>query len=723
MEESGHRGVKLVAVGSIIFLIVFVLFRLFYTDSQSDPQIAVSSKAVIFTLWGVIILFALTFLFILVRNIVKLFFDKKSHQTGARFKNRLIFFFIAFTVVPSFFLYFLATELNDKGIEKLFSSDIDSIMSRMKGLEQSYYAKTQDDLKHISAQIANKYKDKRMHTPENRQFLINTVTSDMSMFALDVVNIFVGDKEIVTQISSEIPLSSYRDLTQDFLYQGLSGSDNLSLDNLPSGQLIRCGVVYTTRDDQRVLVITGKFYPDRYIKDLRMVSTQVNQYEQLKTIKDPVKTSYTLFFLFIVILIVFSASWMGFYLARGITGPIAKLVDAASEITKGNLNVKIEHKGRDEFSTLIEEFNRMAVDLRDNRDKLNRRTVELRQRRSITENILKNITSGVVALNSRGELVDLNPEAERMLGIKSERVLRHHFSTVFSEEPYRDIHGLIEKAFKAKFKLIEREIDIKLKGKIMNLAAKITQNRNPINNKFSGLLVVLTDLSDLIRAQRTLVWREVAKRIAHEIKNPLTPIQISSQRILKALEQPEEVFRKITEDSLNVILEEIDSIKNLADEFANFARLPELKFSAADLNGIVEKLVSVYSSIYQDVEIKVDLDLDMPMMIRMDSDQIKRILVNIIDNGIEAMNKKGVIELQTRYNRESQFASIEIADHGPGISDEDKQKLFLPYFSTKNTGTGLGLAIAHNIIEEHNGQIKLVDNEPSGARFIIEIPG
>jgi len=723
MEESGHRGVKIVIAGIITLLIVFVLFRLFYTDSQTDPQIAVSSKAIIFTLWGVIILFSLTFFFILVRNIVKLFFEKKGHQAGARFKNRLIFFFIAFTIIPSFFLYFLATELNEKGIEKLFSSDIDSIMSRMKDLEQSYYAKTQDDLKHISANMANKYKDKRMHTPENRQFLINSVTADMSMFALDVVNIFLGDKEIVSQIRPEIPLSSYRELTQDFLYQGLSGIDNRSIDNLPNGQLIRCGVVYTTRENQRVLVITGKFYPDRYIKDLRTVSTQVNQYEQLKTIKDPVKTSYTLFFLFIVILVVFSASWMGFYLARGITAPIAKLVDAATEITKGNLNVQIEHKGRDEFSTLVEEFNHMAVDLRDNRDKLNRRTVELRQRRSITENILKNITSGVIALNSRGEVVDLNPEGERMLGIKGERVLRKHFSVVFAEETYRDIFNLIEKAYKAKFKLLEREIDIKLKGKIMNLAAKITQNRNPINNKFSGLLVVLTDLSDLIRAQRTLVWREVAKRIAHEIKNPLTPIQISSQRILKALEQPEDVFRKITEDSLNVILEEIDSIKNLADEFANFARLPELKFGAADLNGIVEKLVSVYSSIYQEVELKVDMDLDMPMMIRMDSDQIKRILVNIIDNGIEAMDKKGEIEILTHYNTDSQFASIEIADKGPGISDEDKQKLFLPYFSTKRTGTGLGLAIAHNIIEEHNGQIKVIDNEPSGARFIIEIPG
>jgi two-component system nitrogen regulation sensor histidine kinase NtrY len=263
---------------------------------------------------------------------------------------------------------------------------------------------------------------------------------------------------------------------------------------------------------------------------------------------------------------------------------------------------------------------------------------------------------------------------------------------------------------------------VKLKGKILNLAVKITQLRNPINNRFSGVLVVITDLSELIKAQRMLVWREVAKRIAHEIKNPLTPIQISAQRILRSLDQPDEKFRSIVEDSLNIISQELDSIKKLADEFGNFARLPEIKFTQADLNLILEKLVNVYNSIYQNIRFKVKLDVDIPPMVKLDVEQIKRAFVNILDNALEAIDKEGEIEITTVYNQENKFITIEIADNGPGISDEDKQKLFIPYFSKKSSGSGLGLAIAHNIIEEHNGLISIVDNQPRGARFLIELP-
>ena len=364
----------------------------------------------------------------------------------------------------------------------------------------------------------------------------------------------------------------------------------------------------------------------------------------------------------------------------------------------------------------------MISDLRDNRDKLSRRTIELRQRRSITENILTSITSGVMAINLRGEIIEINPAVEKMLGLKKERFIKKQFGDIFANNPYDVIKDLIEKGFKSKFKLIEKEIDIKIKGKILNLAIKISQTRNPVNNKFSGILVVLTDLTALMKAQRLLVWREVAKRIAHEIKNPLTPITISSERILRSIDLPEDKFRKIVEDGLNIILTEIDSIKNLADEFSNFARLPEIKFSKGDINQILEKLVSVYTSIYSAVEFKVDLDVELPFLIKMDTEQIRRIFVNIIDNGIEAIDKKGTIEIVTKYNKESQFARIEIADTGSGISDEDKEKLFMPYFSRKSNGTGLGLAITHNIIEEHNGMISIVDNIPEGTRFIIELP-
>ncbi len=725
MEKEENRGVRLAIIGIALFFIIFVIIKVLFDESKNLSSILTniqSSQTILFVLWTIIILFSITFLFIFVRNLIKLYYDKNKQKTGSRFKKRLVFFFITFSIVPTIFLFFFSTELIDRGIEKWFKTDIDSIMTKSKELKESYYEKSKDDLKYFSRIVSEGIKSKRMYTEENTIFLRNWVKKQMKNYRLDVVNIFKDRKEIVSQFNPVIPLQEYKDLSLEDVYKVLSGSDFIRVDSLHDGELIRSGIPFNSNEGDKILVIIGKYYPDKYITNLKRLGVMVDKYTQLKLIRDPVKTTYYLLFVFISILIVFSASWVALYLAKGITTPIEKLVEAATEITKGNLDARIDYIAKDEFNILISEFNKMTSDLKENRNKLSKRTMELRQRRSITENILTNITSGVMAIDLRGEIMETNPAVEKMLGLKKEKFIKRQFTDIFSENPYKDIRDIIEKGFKSKFKLIEKEIDIKIKGKILNLAIKISQTRNPVNNKFSGILVVLTDLTALMKAQRLLVWREVAKRIAHEIKNPLTPITISSERILRSIDLPEEKFRKIVEDGLNIILTEIESIKNLADEFSNFARLPEIKFSKGDINQIIEKLLSVYTSIYSSVEFKVDLDVDIPILIKMDTEQIRRILVNIIDNGIEAVDKSGVIEIVSKYNKESQFVRIEIADNGSGISDEDKEKLFMPYFSKKSSGTGLGLAITHNIIEEHNGMISIVDNVPKGTRFIIELP-
>jgi len=720
-----NRGIRFIIIGVALFFIIFVIIKVLFDESENFSSLLTNvknSQTMLFVLWTIIILFSITFMFVFIRNLIKLYYDKNKEKTGSRFKKRLVFFFIIFTIVPTVFLFFFATELIDRGIEKWFRTDIGSIMQKTNELKESYYGKSKDDLKYFSRIISTGIREKKMYTENNSIFLRNWVKRQMKNYRLDVVNIFMNSKEIISQFNPVIPLQEYKDLSLEDVYKVLSGSDFIKVDSLEKGELIRSGIPFNTPTGDKVLVIIGKFYPDKYIENLKKLNAMVDKYMQLKMIRDPVKTTYYLLFVFISILIVFSASWVALYLAKGITTPIEMLVDAATEITKGNLDVKIDYIAKDEFNTLINEFNKMINDLKINRKTLQRRTFELRQRRSITENILNNITSGVISINERGEIVEINSAIERILGIKKTKLINKQFSDAFSMNPYKDIMTIIEKAFKSKFKVYEKDLDIKIKGKILNIAVKISQMKNPVNKKFGGILVVLTDLSALIKAQKMMVWREVAKRIAHEIKNPLTPIHLSSQRILRSIDLPEDKFRKIVEDGLNIILIEIDSIKQLADEFSSYARLPEVKFSKGDINQILEKLVSVYTSIYNSVEFKVDLDAEIPILIKMDTEQIKRIFVNIIDNAIEAMNNKGIIEIKSIYNKESQFVRVEIADNGAGISDDDKDKLFLPYFSKKKTGTGLGLAITHNIIEEHNGMISVIDNRPTGTRFIIELP-
>jgi len=722
MKKDNIRGIRLIIAGISLFFVFFVILRIFFDESKHFSLPLLNNTTMFMALWAIIILFSLTFLFILIRNLIKLYYDRDSAYPGGRFKRRLVFFFISFSIVPTLLLFFFATDLITNGIDKWFKADIEVIINKFEDLNNSYYSMAKADLKHFANNIATDIQEFKKYTRENRNFLHNTLRKKMLDYNLDVVNIYINRVEEVSFFTPTISLQEYNDLPQKFLFSELGGGDPMATDTMREGMLLRKGVNFDTPGGDKVMVIIGKFFHDKYIANLINLTTMVKRYQTQKIIKDPVKKTYMFLFVFITILVIFSASWLGLYLARGITIPIEKVVAAAAEITKGNLDVRIDYKAKDEFNTLINEFNRMVSDLRENRDKLSKRTIELRQRRSITETILKHITTGVIALNSRGEIIDMNPGAEGMLALNSDDVAKKHFSEIIAGDAYQSIYLLIQKAYNTNFKIIEKEVDIKVTGKISNLSIKITQIRNPVNNRFSGLLVVLTDLTDLIKAQRMMVWREVAKRIAHEIKNPLTPITISSQRIMKAMELPDDKFRKIVEDSLNIILQELDSIKKLAEEFGNFARLPEIKFSKGDINQVLEKLIATYSSIYSSIDFKVELDVEIPVLVKMDVEQMKRILVNIVDNAIESIQEKGTLEIISRYNKESQFISIEIADNGPGISDEDKQKLFIPYFSKKSTGTGLGLAIAHNIIEEHNGIISIEDNQPHGARMIIEIP-
>lgn len=720
MKDKKLKGARLIIAALALLFIVFVIFRVFFEESKNFSPLYLKGNTLIFSLWIIIILFGLTFLFILTRNILKIYYDKS--QIGRGFKTRLVFFFIAFSILPTLLLFFFASELISRSIEQWFRPPVETIMTNVETARKNYYAVVQNDLMHYSSVIADMIQQKRMYTDENKVYLQGKLKEKMLEYKLDVINIYRNQSETFSLINPRIPMQAYKNLPLDIVYQGLGGTGVNKVDAIMNGELIRNGVSFDINPTEKMLIFTGKYFPESYSGSLKTLSATVNQYFQLKEMKDPVKNTYILLFMFITILIIFAASWLGFYLAKGITIPIEKLVAATSEIAKGNLDVRIDYAARDEFNILISEFNRMALDLKEKQDKLNRRTIELKHRRSIIETILKNITSGVIALNSKGEIFSINPEAARTLSLETNNILKTHYTQVISESVYPDIHALIRKAYETRFKIREKEIDIKLKGKILNLAVKTTQLRNPINNRFAGLLVVITDLTDLIKAQRLLVWREVAKRIAHEIKNPLTPIQISAQRIQKSFDQPDRKFRGIVEDSLNIILQELDSIKKLADEFANFARLPEIKFTQGDLNQILEKMISVYSTIYQQVNFQIKLDINLPPLVKLDPEQIKRVFVNLLDNALEALDKKGEIEISTTYNQENKFITVEIADNGPGINDEDKQKLFIPYFSKKNSGNGLGLAIAHNIIEEHNGLITVVDNQPRGARFIIELP-
>jgi two-component system nitrogen regulation sensor histidine kinase NtrY len=386
-----------------------------------------------------------------------------------------------------------------------------------------------------------------------------------------------------------------------------------------------------------------------------------------------------------------------------------------------DLGVRVEDSATDELGTLIDSFNQMISDLRDSQLHIAQKTAELENRKQYIETVLQNITTGVITLDSEGRITTINPSARDMLALDDRNPVGKDFREVLVDGKYGEIVKNIAWGVKNKYRLSDKEISIVSNGQTTTLALAVSPLPRA-NGDFSGMIVVFDNLTQLIKAQKIATWKEVAQRVAHEIKNPLTPIQLSAERIIKMLKKQDRNSPTVIEEGAKTIIQETRTIKSMVDEFSNFARMPKVELRPADLRLLVEQTVTLFRGIFAQVEIEADLAPDIPASVQLDPEQMKRVLINIFDNAIEAMEKKGKIRVRAVFEKKQQQVSIEISDTGPGISVEDKTKLFLPYFSTKKKGTGLGLAIVNQIIREHNGSIRVENSQPTGAKFIIQLP-
>ncbi|MBM3297111.1 MAG: HAMP domain-containing protein, partial [Candidatus Aminicenantes bacterium] len=430
---------------------------------------------------------------------------------------------------------------------------------------------------------------------------------------------------------------------------------------------------------------------------------------------------YTITLLFITLIIVFAASWLGFRLARGITVPIEKLAQATREVSRGNLEVRVEDPASDELGILIESFNQMISDLGSSQRNVAQKTAELEARKQSIETILDHITTGVIALDAYGHLTSVNPSAREILSLGDRDVLGRSYAEVLAAPRFEGIRAGVEWEMKNRHKLSDREIILEDNGQQRTLALTLTPLLSPDGGS-AGTIVVLDDLTQLIKAQKIAAWKEVAQRVAHEIKNPLTPIQLSAERILKNMSRGEPGSPEIIGEGARVIIQEAKAIKALVDEFSDFARLPKVQLQPGDLHHVLHQVLPLFRGIFSDVEFDIRLGHDIPSPMPLDPEQMKRVFINILDNAIDAMNKAGRISIATSYDPAAKRVRVEVADSGPGIPKDLQDKIFLPYTSTKKKGRGLGLAIADQVIREHGGVIDVRSNQPTGAKFIIELP-
>ncbi len=679
------------------------------------------SNILVVTLFNVNIILVILLILLLSRNLIKIYFERRLRLLGSGFRIKLIVAFVGLSLIPSMLLFGVASGLLTNSIDNWFSIQVDKSLESSLKIAQDAHQQAKESSLYFARELRKEIAEDPSRNADLKAFL----QKKLREFRVAGIAIYESPgQELIRVTAPEFEETPFLSPSSDLLKTSLEGREmveEVSINHRgDQGKLMRAIVPLKSSLYPRRTIVVDLYLPQALLTQMDQITRAFEDYKQLKTFKNPIKGSYILSFLIITLLIIFSATWFGLYIAKGITVPIQKLAEATHALAQGNLDFRIDVKARDEIGVLVKSFNKMTEDLKSSKTKLEKSNTELDRRRAYIETILDNITTGVLSIDPEGHITTLNRAAERILNIKSDELKGKHYTEAFKDHKLEPLVDLMDRLSLQQRPSLEKGLELDLKGKSLTLRLNLSRLQED-NGQPMGSVVVFDDLSELIKAQKVAAWQEVAKRIAHEIKNPLTPIQLSAQRLRKKYFEDSQDFHTIFDESTKIIISEVNSLKTLVDEFSNFARMPAPQPQPLDLHQVLQEVILLYEGAHKDIRILRDLDSQIPVLM-LDRDQIKRMLVNLFENAVEAMSKRGKIWVTIRFDDREQRVRLEVADEGVGIQPEDMDKLFIPYFSKKKTGTGLGLAIVNRIISDHNGSIRVVQNEPRGTRFVIELP-
>jgi len=695
------------------------------------PDLPLASNITIFALLNLNLIVLLLLVLLLFRNLVKLWFERRQQVIGARFKAKLVLSFMALALAPALLIFLIASNFINRSIEGWFKPQVERPLDQALAVAQTYYNNLERTaLRH--AQYLGRVIDRDgLLRDDRREALAAYLVEQQERLGLSAITVFSAQGQELAHVKDpvlgDLPT---RDVNENQLKRGQAGQEVTTVREVASGDLIEAVMpVWAARGEERQVagvIVVATHVSERLEARVRSISQAFQEYKQLKLLRAPIKGIYILLFLLMTLIIVFSFTWFGLYLARGITGPIEQLAVATREIAAGNLAYKVQARADDEIGALVQSFNRMTDDLAESKRRLEEAFVELsdkhtelEDRRRYIETVLEAITTGVVSFDPLGRLTTINRAAARMFGLSEATAVGRLLEEVFPGPDMKDVVTLVHRTRRHKAGAVEQELHLRRRGATLSLLASATVLRGP-EGEYAGAVVVFDDLTELLKAQRVAAWREVAQRIAHEIKNPLTPIQLSAQRLRRRLARAPGEEQLVTECT-ETIIQEVDGLKRLVDEFSRFARMPVLAPKPTDVRPLVDGVVALYRESHPGIALATRHPEDLPLL-EVDPDHIKRAVLNLVDNAVEAVGDAGEVVVETVHVPEAGHAQIIVTDTGAGISAEDKEKLFLPHFSTKAAGMGLGLPIVWEIVTEHGGTIRVEDHEPRGSRFIIEVP-
>jgi two-component system nitrogen regulation sensor histidine kinase NtrY len=518
----------------------------------------------------------------------------------------------------------------------------------------------------------------------------------------------------------------------DSVVTALAGQNVSIVQRVGTGDVLRSIIpLYRSTGSETVAGAIAVSYhvPVSLVAKATEISTTFEDYKKVNPIKYPIKSIYFSFLILITLVIIFGAIWAGLYLARELTVPLERLEKGVNEVGRGNFNVEVVSPGNDEISRVLSSFNKMTSDIRESRNRLESTNLQLEEKRRYVEAVLSNVSAGICSVDANFEITTINKSASTLLKLPLANIQGKSIHEVFTGE-LQDLRASILEIFESK----SRETIFKY----LNLVSEegepisILVNLTPLYDDggvFNAMILVLDDITHLIKAQREAAWREVARRIAHEIKNPLTPIKLSAQRLQKKLSGllSNKEDGDFLQECTGTIVRQVDELKEMVNEFSQYARLPSANPQLNDLNSAIAEVASFYQQAHRAVEFHLRLNHDLPVF-PFDREQIKRVLINLLENAVSALGEsktKGIVTIASSFRPHDGIVLIEVTDNGPGISNQILPLLFEPYFSTKKEGTGLGLAIAKRIISDHDGYIRASSQngvKDVGACFTIELP-
>ncbi len=718
-------------------LILFVVFLLILVPQlerrlvELTSQLPISNSIIALAVINLNILLVLLFLFLIFRNLFKLILERRRGVPGARLRSKLVGAFIALSLVPTMLLFFVSAGFISSSIDNWFNTQVEAALDESLDVAQTYYRNSETNALYYADQLSSRIKKEKLLNDENLPQLKELIKAKQEEYNLGIVEVFSATHEELVRVANpKLPIIEITAATSDPVREGLQGVRFSQITPVGQADLIR-GIVpiqsnWNPKDIVGVVVV-NYYVPYSLINKMKEIATSVDQYKTTKSIKNQIQQSYVVVLLLIALIIIFLATWFGFHLARGITVPIQELATATARVAAGDLDIQLQTHSTDEIGTLVNAFNKMTADLRQGRievdtanQELQSSNLELDRRRNYMEIILANVTAGVISIDRDGRLTTVNKSAENLLLFKADDVIGKDFREVIPARYLPQIMELLKELFYSDRGTVRQQLTIPIGNEKYTLLVNLTTLQDN-NNNFLGTVIVFDDLTQLYKAQRMAAWREVARRIAHEIKNPLTPIQLSAQRLRRRYLDRFSADDHVFDDCTKMISSQVDELKNLVNEFSSFARMPATKPSLNNLNNVIDEALALYQEAHKNIAFVKALDKNLPDT-KFDREQIKRALINLIENSVAALSTTGTIEVSSNYNSELQIITLIVADNGCGIPAEDKSRLFEPYFSTKKTGTGLGLAIVSTIVADHNGYIRVKDNQPQGSLFTIELP-